>query len=185
MRTPFKGGPTSVVLQGLYSYDCAASPSKICVLGEIKGNDIVFSFLDPSNGRGPEVAKTELPVGLCSWGLSPDGKSIALTKQDDAGIYLVNLETGAVQTLHLKDWRIFQSTKWAPDGRHIYFAGWSDTSSSSSAIVTTDLTGNAKALVEIPYGQGWLCCPVPSPDGRFLAYTERIYEPNVAMLENF
>jgi eukaryotic-like serine/threonine-protein kinase len=183
MRMPFDGGLPSTVLPGRYSYDCAAPPSKTCVLGEVKGKQIVFFLLDTSNGRGPEIAKVDLPSGAGSWSLSPDGKSIALAKNDDTGIDIVSMESGTVRTLGLKSWTNFQFSRWSPDGRRIYVSAFSN--SSSWTIFLTDLAGNTKVLNEMPGGQGWVCCPLPSPDGRFLAYTERIFETNVAMLENF
>jgi serine/threonine protein kinase/Tol biopolymer transport system component len=183
MRMPAEGGASSVVLPGQYSYDCAAPPSKQCVIGELKGKQLVFSSLDPVSGRGPQLATVDLSSGFPDWSLSQDGKNIALARNDETGIYIVSLESGAVRPLELKNWNWFQFARWSADGRHIYVAASS--LGSSFAIFTTDLAGKAEVLVEIPGGQGWLCCPRPSPDGHFLAYTERIFETNVTMLENF
>ncbi len=45
--------------------------------------------------------------------------------------------------------------------------------------------GIARLLLEVPQGLGWLCCPVPSPNGHSLAWSERAFEFSVTMLENF
>lgn len=45
------------------------------------------------------------------------------------------------------------------------------------------LDGSFKVLLED--AQGWLAGPKPSPDGHYLAYLLRVYETNVAMLENY
>jgi eukaryotic-like serine/threonine-protein kinase len=184
MRMPTEGGPSSVVLPGHYSYDCAALPSKQCVIGELKGKQLVFSSLDPVSGRGPQLATVGVSSGFPDWSLSQDGKNIALVRNDETGIYIISLESGAARPLELKNWNLFQFARWSADGHQIYVEA-AKSSGSSWEIFLTDLAGNTKVLVEIPGGQGWLCCPRPSPDGHFLAYTERIFETNVTMLENF
>ncbi len=184
MRMPAEGGPSSVVFPGQYSYDCAAPPSKQCVIGELEGKQLVFSSLDPVSGRGPQLATVDLSSGFPDWSLSQDGKNIALVRNDETGIYIVSLESGAARPLETKNWNLFQFARWSADGHQIYVEA-AKSSGSSWEIFLTDLAGNTKVLVEIPGGQGWLCCPRPSPDGHFLAYTERIFETNVTMLENF
>jgi Tol biopolymer transport system component len=154
----------------------------VCVVSERKGKQLVFYSLDPVSGRGQQLSPVDLPMGFHDLSLSPDGKNIVLAKNDDTGIEIVTLENGVVRRLELKKWKLFQYSHWSPDGRHIFVEA---SSGSSWTIFTTDLAGNTNVLVEVPGGQGWLCCPKPSPDGHFLAYTERIFETNVTMLENF
>jgi serine/threonine protein kinase len=182
MRMPIEGGPPAVVLPGAHFYDCAAPPSQLCVVGERRGNQLVLFSLDPVKGRGAELATVEIPSGFIVGSLSPDGKNFASARNDDTGVYIVSLESGAVRRMELKIWKHFQYVRWSADGRHIYVEA---SSGPSWTIFTTDLAGNANVLVEVPAGQGWLCCPRPSPDGHFLAYTERIFESNVTLLENF
>ncbi len=182
MRRPAEGGLPTRVLSGQYSYDCAAPPSKLCVLGEQKGKQIVFAVLDPVSGRGPNLASVQLVSNFYNWSLSPDGKTIALVKNDDSGICIVSLDNGTVKKLELKRWTLFQSSQWSPDGRYIYVVG---ATPEGWTIFTSDLVGNTKVLVEVPGNQGWLASPKPSPDGHYLAFTERTYEKNVSMLENF
>jgi DNA-binding winged helix-turn-helix (wHTH) protein/Tol biopolymer transport system component len=182
MRRPAQGGPPSVVLSGRYSYDCAAPPSKLCVLAERKDKQIVFESLDPINGRGSKLASVELAIDAYHWSLSPDGKNIALARYDDSGVSIVSLENGTVKQLELKNWSDFQYSKWSADGHSIYVGAQGP---DAWTIFNTNLAGNTKVLVEVPLEQGWLATPEPSPDGRFLAFTERTYENNATMLENF
>jgi DNA-binding winged helix-turn-helix (wHTH) protein/Tol biopolymer transport system component len=184
MRRPAEGGPSSVVLSGKYSYDCAAPPSKLCVLAERKGSQVVFEALDPASGRGRKLASADLAIDVYNWSLSPDGKNIALARYDNSGIYIVSLENGAVKQLQLKGWESFQFSQWSPDGHAVYVEAHR-VADSAFTIFTTDLAGHTKVLVEVLGGQGWLAGPAPSPDGHFLAFTERTYENNVIMLENF
>jgi hypothetical protein len=52
-------------------------------------------------------------------------------------------------------------------------------------------SGNGKAVIavkslrQIPGGTGWIWLHNVSPDGRYLTYSLRTWEINVAMLENF
>jgi len=184
MRMPAAGGPPAIILQGSFDYDCAAPPSTLCVLGERRDKKFVISALDPIGGRGPDLASVELPLGVREMSLSPEGKNIALIRDDDSAIYIVGLEKGALQRLDLKEWKALQSARWSANGRRIYVGGMSQ-DSSHWAIFTTDLAGNINMLVEVKGGQGWLYGPRPSPDGRFLAYTERLFESNVSLLEDF
>jgi Tol biopolymer transport system component len=141
--------------------------------------------LDPVGGRGPNLVTFDLPtpLGFSDLSLSPGGKNIALVRETDNIVYLVNLESRTVRQLELKNWKFFQTIRWSTDGQHLYISGLSSTD--SWAIFLADLAGNINVLVEIEGGQGWLCCPKPSPDGHFLVYSERIYDTNVSLLEKF
>lgn len=70
---------------------------------------------------------------------------------------------------------------WAADGSHLFaFAGksWD----SSTALRFIDLRGNLQVLAEAPAGGALLIHLVDSPDGIYLAYTERIFDGNMVML---
>lgn len=97
-------------------------------------------------------------------------------------IRIVSLENAAAQQLDLRNWRNLQNVNWSSDGNQLYVTGWF---ASSNAILSVDLAGNMKVLLEVPAGQAWLTTPVPSPDGHYLAYTKRSFEQNVSLLENF
>jgi len=183
MRMPMEGGPPSVVLQGNKSYHCAAAPSNLCVLAEQKGKQqLVFSSFDPVKGGGTDLASVDLSTSFYDWDLSRDGKSIAVLDTSENQIRVVNIESGKVGRLPLKNWNNLQTLNWAADSKRIYVTGWS---ASSNAILSADLSGNIEVLIEVPAGQAWICCPTASPDGRFLAYTERTFETKTTMLENF
>jgi Tol biopolymer transport system component len=186
MCTLLAGGPQVTLLSGQfgqYGYHCATAPSSICVLRESREKHLIFYSLDPTKGRGPELATLESSAEY-AWDLSPDGKNIAIVQRFETAhpFRVVSLATGAVRELALKGWSNIQAAAWSADGNRIYVTA---RSSSSWAILSVDLQGNVGALLEVPMGQSWLWDPVPSPDGRYLAFVQRVFENNAAMLENF
>ena len=80
-----------------------------------------------------------------------------------------------------------QFANWAADGSHLYLSGGRDRGGGQSefGILETDLAGNFKVLIRVPGGQVWFANPIPSPDGHYLIYTERIWPSSVMVLENF
>jgi Tol biopolymer transport system component len=52
MSMSVDGGASSVLLRGYYTYHCAFVPSARCVLGEVQGQQLIFSILDPVEGKG-------------------------------------------------------------------------------------------------------------------------------------
>ena len=191
LRMPSKGGPYSVVLPTLNAakdgwdkgYDCAVFPSNLCVADEVKPGLVTFYSLDPIRGLGAKLASVEFPKALESWSLSPDGEQIVLTAASADRLVILNLKSGDVRSLEPRmegqNCQVLQVPKWASNSQSIYFGcfreGWQ--------IVRTNLSGKAEAITKA--AGGWAHAPLPSPDGKHLAYTERLWESNVVMLKNF
>lgn len=74
---------------------------------------------------------------------------------------------------------------WSSDNQHLYVSGIFEPSNILWKILWVDLDGKFKSLVELPFNQGRLSRPQPSPDGRYLSYHLRTYVGNVTMLENY
>jgi Tol biopolymer transport system component len=186
MRTPIAGGPAAVLLMGEYSYDCASAPSTVCLLAELKGNQLVFSVLDPVTGHGSEMTRFEWKDGphmpAREWRLSPDGWKIALVDGTEK-VRILSTRGGAPRDLQLKGWVHMRSVNWSADGTRLYLSG--QESVSTSGIVETDLAGNYKALMQIPNNRGLVSDPTASPDGRFLIYTEKTSPSEVMLVEHF
>jgi serine/threonine protein kinase len=193
MRMALEGGPVTMLLSGDYGYRCASSPSGLCVLSELKGDRVVFSRLDPLKGRGEDMLSAQVKGSSSSmslsyaWNLSSDGKNIALVDGgSEEQIRILGIE-GGVRVVHLKGWHYLRTVNWAADGRHLYVSGARDQTVGAVkfGILEADLSGNFKVLIQVPENRGWVAYAVPSPDGRYLTYTEWNFTSNVVMLENF
>jgi serine/threonine protein kinase/Tol biopolymer transport system component len=187
MTVPVDAGAPSVLLEGGYTYHCGSVPAARCVLSEVQGQQLVFSILDPVEGKGPELQRVNAPhQSSAYWSLSPDGNKIAIADQAAfAGeVKILTLAESKVVTLPLKGWRwkTVQTVSWSADGGHLFATAYTG---SSFVLLFIDLRGNLRVLTEVPEGEAWLYKPVASPDGRYLAYEKRTFESNVMMLENF
>jgi serine/threonine protein kinase/dipeptidyl aminopeptidase/acylaminoacyl peptidase len=183
MRMPLDGGPTTVVLAGLHHYSCSRSPARVCAVSELRGKELVFSFLDQINGLGREIARVEAePNYQYRFRLSPDGKRIALLPNGGNQIRIVSIENGSVRTVSPKGWDNLQSVSWSSDGNRLYVNGWT---AQSEGIVSVDMEGNVRVMIRVKWHQTWVHGPLASPDGHHLAYDQRDYESSVTMLENF
>jgi eukaryotic-like serine/threonine-protein kinase len=183
---PVEGGTRSVLFSGHYRFFCARSPSGGCVLGEAQGQEMVFSVLDPVKGKGAEIVRLkDTPVDLSDWALSPDGTKIA-TAEAPKWVRIVTVADHKVVDLpHRAKWSNAQFITWGADSKHVFVAAWPESGITSEAILSVDLDGNAEVVTGVPFGSAWLEDMKVSPDGRYLAFTKRIFEGNITMLENF
>jgi TolB protein len=119
------------------------------------------------------------------WSVSPDGKSIAsLSRANPSQIQIISTEGGRTRTIEMKDWQL-NEISWSSDNQHFYVSGIFGPSDISCNILWVGLDGKFKSLVAVPFNQGHLSSPRPSPDGRYLAYHFRTYVANVTMLQNY
>jgi len=94
-------------------------------------------------------------------------------------IQIIGLTTNDARTVTIAQTRL-QSVAWAPDGEHLYvtdFAG-------ARRILLVDFNGKFLTVFTYP-DYTWVHFLRPSPDGRYLALTQRTFSSNFAMLENY
>src|SRR5262249_1631831 len=116
------------------------------------------------------------------WCLSFDGLRIAIGSQDRlrGKVRIIDLETGTEHDIVLPEgWSVW-NLAWSADGAALFAA----TQSTSYQIARIGLNGTASTLLDRGRSQ-WLNYPCPSPDGRQLAFSQRTYQSNVWLLENF
>lgn len=187
MSTPIDGGPRSVLMTGHFTYDCSSLGPGSCVVANLEDNQLVFSSLDPVKGKGAEIARVPYRAeDRPHWSLSPDGSKIAMveTGGESSKIKILNLADGAITSLpiHGSGWKFLTGISWAADGKRLFAITLSEL---SSALVSIDPGGRLAVLLEVDPGQSLLFLPIPSPDGRFLAFTKTTYVSDLVLLENF
>jgi eukaryotic-like serine/threonine-protein kinase len=185
MRMSMNGGPATLVLPGKFSYQCA-SKANTCLVIDVTKNQRAISSLDPVKGRGSDLATADLLLQESGWSISPDGKSIAsLSDTDPSQIQVISTEDGRARAIEMKGWEL-DSISWSSDNQHFYVSGiFGPSGNISDNILWVGLDGKFKSLVAVPFNQGHLDRPLPSPDGRYLSYHLRSYVANVTMLQNY
>jgi Tol biopolymer transport system component/DNA-binding winged helix-turn-helix (wHTH) protein len=188
MRIPLSGGTPQQVLAepGISNFQCARSPSTICIFSESSTNHLGFFSFDPVSGKETTLIQIEDPEWyLRNWTLSPDGSTLALAKKHrlagQAAIQLLPLSGGKERILTLHPWTGISSLDWAADGRTL----WASASSpdGTQVLLHVDLQGNATPVLhESEMDLGWA---IPSPDGRRLALWKASLNSNAWLLEGF
>jgi WD40-like Beta Propeller Repeat len=179
-RAPLSGGLSRVVHseKGFANVKCARLPSKLCVVDQRVEGQLIFSAFDPIQGKGRELARTELsapPSSLYDWDLSPDGSQIVGIIEGTNRLWILPLSgRGPKQEVVVNGWSRLASPKWSADGQ-----GWYVPSMSLPSLLYVDQKGQARVLWrQAEYG-------LPSPDGRYLASSAFTFSSNVWMIENF
>jgi serine/threonine protein kinase len=161
---------------------CPRKGSSPCVVLRWEQGELIFYALDPLHGQGNAIGRTKLeaPSDL-EWDLSPDGSLIAISADQLQGkMRLVDLRNGTERPLQLpQGWRIW-SLSWDAEGKGVLVAA----QTMSYFLARIDLDGKYHVLLDSGRNQ-WLSSPKPSPDGRYLAYSQQTFETNAWLLENF
>jgi serine/threonine protein kinase len=186
MRIPVGGGPPELVLSGekLGTFSCARE-AKLCVVAEgVEGEQTLTAF-DPVKGRGEKLSLSSYPV--FAYGiLSHQGRLIDKMKAGPDGLYVhvSSLTGGPAQEITFKNLTGHYRFKgWSLDGKGIYIDHWIPSGFES---LYAGLDGHSQVLWSRGSTLGWwFDNPIPSPDGRHLAFTLGTNESNAWMLENF
>jgi Tol biopolymer transport system component len=73
-----------------------------------------------------------------------------------------------------------QSLGWSADGKQLFLSAFPN---SRGRLLEMDMAGHTQLLLENP--RGWIGVPLPSPDGRRIAYICVSLQSHVTLLENF
>jgi len=187
MRRPVDGGSPEMVLEepggAQWDFNCPAKPGSSCVLRQKEGKDYAFYSLDPVRGKGQQLGRVEVSYGT-GWNASPDGSRLALVDPHKyhGRIEVLTLQDHSWQELSPEPrWGDFQSVAWAADGKGFFVTSWLP---DSFNLLHVTLTGKVKPLLRNGHRQ-WMVKPLPSPDGKYLAFQAQTWDSNVWMLEGF
>jgi Tol biopolymer transport system component len=185
------GGRPEILLEApaqehRYSVACSSNPHAIapCVTSLNQGKDLVFFAVDPQRGKGNRLGKIEVFGAYEDWGLSPDGASVALVDADkyDGRIEILNLSNGAWHEIVVgPGGEHLQSIAWAADGRGFFATPHSPYLYN---VLHITLSGRVQRLLESGRPQ-WMVSPLPSPDGKYLAFDAQTWASNVWMIDKF
>jgi len=188
MRIPVGGGPPERVLSGekIKNFSCARE-AKLCVVAEEVEGKQVLTIFDPLKGRGEKLPLLDYPNfegGI----LSPQGRLIEKMKSGPDGLYIRvrSLTGGPVEEITFKKLtREYHLQGWSLDGKAIYVYDCPTLESDFTALYV-GLDGHSQVLWKRGTSPGWTFGPpIPSPNGRYLAFTVVTFESNAWMLENF
>jgi Tol biopolymer transport system component len=162
-------------------FRCPSMPQSPCVLSEKLENQIVFTAFDPLQGRKAELARIDVDRSLPAfWDLSSDGRWIAVgtTEETSGRIRLLPLSGQPGREISAGKWTNLTSMAWASDGKALFVTGWA---SKNPPLLRVSLDGKAQLLYS---GRYYLEEPVPSPDGRYLAFGDVLEDSNAWVVEN-
>jgi serine/threonine protein kinase len=185
LRAPIQGGPSQEILEGpdIVNFQCARAPANNCVLARAESKFFVFASFDPVKGTQREVARLEQKASGWSWGLSPDGTTLAATLLGgtDHQIHLISLAGQPPRAITLKDWENLLALDWAADSKGFFIS--TNPAGYLSTLLYVDLAGNAHSLWQVKnYQATW---GIPSHDGKYVAISAPTTECNVWMAESF
>jgi eukaryotic-like serine/threonine-protein kinase len=190
VRRSVAGGSSERVLQEpegtSWEYRCPQSLGSSCVLSQREGSDVVFYSLDPVGGKGGQLGRLEAAQsGFTGWNISPDGSRLAVVRGEDkynGQIELLTVTDRAWHELHVDPaWGHLQSIAWAADGRGFFVTSWLP---DSFNLLQVSVAGRVKPLLRNAHRQ-WVHNPLPSPDGKYLAFGAETWDSNVWLLESF
>jgi eukaryotic-like serine/threonine-protein kinase len=187
MRVPLAGGPPEPVLKGerLTSFSCARE-ANVCVVNEEVDGKQVLSTFDPLKGRGEKLPfSTDLPPGLTSQLLSPQGRLIEKWKAGPDGLQvrIRSLREGPVQDLVFKKLvKECDFSGWSFDGKGIYLREVRE----GGGMLYVGLDGHIQPVWKKKSGpEPDFTRLIPSRDGRHIAFSAYLGDSNAWVLENF
>jgi Tol biopolymer transport system component len=158
-------------------FRCSSAPQSLCVLSETIQDQVIFTAFDPVEGRKGELARIGAPLPD-AWDLSPNGQWIAFVRSGGSRIRLLSLAGQPPLDVSLDGWSDLRCVAWAADGNALFATAWA---SKDPPLLRISLNGEVELLHK---GLFHVENPVPSPDGRYIAFGENTMESNVWVVQN-
>ena len=173
-------GMQVLTTRGYPDLRCPSAEGKPCILAESEGNKIIFSALDPAHGRNGEIARLEAN-GPSFWDISPDGSKIVWGEVGrNNRVRILPVDKSAEREVPVTGFRLIGSAGWSNDGLSLFLAGVAP--EGGSVLRHVNLGGGGSVLYKT---DAWLERPLPSPNGRYLAFGQATSSSNVWAVEKF
>lgn len=188
MRQPVSGGPPEKILEMPYAeaYDanfaCSTKPFDTCVFQELQGSTLTFSSFDPLKGKGESRGKIDIDLHWGhGWAVSPDGKQIAVVDHSHRDtIEILSLANLTWHDLRVDSgWGDFLEIAWQPGAKGFFVVSFQP---QNYSLFHVSPSGKAQLLFRNKFYQV-LGGPVPSPDGKYLAFNGHTTDGNVWLFE--
>jgi Tol biopolymer transport system component len=183
MRLPVAGGSPEQVLElpasETFDYRCPLKTGS-CVLSQKQGRELSFYPLDPVRGKGRLLGKTDgwAPRLLSwAWDVSPDGSRVAVVGSGNNGNNILTLANGAWHEIAVDARWGTEYIAWTADGQGFFVTAY------KLDLLHITTAGKVNVLSHNDHAQ-WPAWPVPSPDGKYLAFQAQTYDFNAWMIEN-
>lgn len=183
MRAPIGGGAPQIVVEapGINNYQCSRWPASVCIFSQQEKNHLRFSKFDPSAGKSQPIMQLDETGSNWNWGLSADGKMVAVAKAMDNRVRLYSLDGKLTRELTVKNGNNLMSVDWANDGRGLFVSN--NPTGRRSSLMYLDLKGENHAIWEVEsVNATWA---IPSRDGKYVAMPAPTATSNVWVAEHF
>jgi DNA-binding winged helix-turn-helix (wHTH) protein/Tol biopolymer transport system component len=184
-KIPLSGGAAQKLTEGtINGVECSKNR---CIYGEESADAGVLTFRELNQAAAPHRGSELIQLNLkeigtpYSWSISPSGTTLAIAKQFDRKITIVDLSNRSMKILNLKNAPLIRNINWSANGKGLFA---SHPTKEGSALLYLDLQGNARTLWTAR-GQNVLLLALPSPDGKRLAIQVSSTDDNVWMIQNF
>jgi Tol biopolymer transport system component len=189
-RASIAGGEPRMMypIQSFAHFWCANKTAGFCVVGYAVAaeSSLVISKFTLTDPPGKEALRIPLEPGTDGgvgldyrWQLSPDGLHIAILKKGGNQIRVFSMN-GSSRSLTLASYPDLLDLAWATDSQSLFVSA---PGPEGITLLHVGPSGAVQRLWLQP-GATWLW-PIPSPDGRHIAFGYEHAEANVWMFSNF
>jgi hypothetical protein len=160
---------------------CPKVPGTRCVLSESVDGALVFSALDPVQGRGEEVFRIEHATAAAYiWDVSPDGTKLAIPRAN--GPIAIQPISGGGEATEVRLPACDPVTPvWSADGRGLFVSVDCNADDPQFRLYHVGLDGASQLLWQAP--PLYILEAEPSPDGKQLAIAVKHTDNDVWMVE--